>query len=339
MASRVMIGTGETHGAVGSMDLAPAVYEHAAALIHERPWVVSRDAQLLCRAHGRAFELYGHSPVVVGIDIYNVEAEAYGATVEEPSGNGIPAITEPICDTTADLCRLPLFDPSKDGRLSLVVETARRLKTEFPEADVRVPVSGPFSIASNLMGFDALLCSVVEEPERARHGLQHLVDGQSELCRAVVQAGLDVAFFESAAAPPLLSPQMFRDVALPPLSRALRAAASIVGHPVPCIMGGDTLPILSDILGTGTGYVICPYETEQESFMAQMAGDPDITVRINMDPGVLASGAWGRIKDEVDRVLALGRATGHDVLGTGALPYETPQDVVVRIREYLAASE
>ena len=33
--------------------------------------------------------------MVVGIDIYNLEAEAYGALVGTPEGNGIPAISAP----------------------------------------------------------------------------------------------------------------------------------------------------------------------------------------------------------------------------------------------------
>ena len=45
----------------------PSVYEHAAALIGETPWRVSRDPECLFRAHAEAFRRYRHSPVVVGI--------------------------------------------------------------------------------------------------------------------------------------------------------------------------------------------------------------------------------------------------------------------------------
>ena len=37
-----------------------------------------------------------------------------------------------------------------------------------------------------------------------------------------------------------------------------------MGHPVPCIIGGDTLPILDSILDTGTGYLICPQRTKAD---------------------------------------------------------------------------
>lgn len=318
------------------MDFAPSVYEHAAGLIGRSPWEVSRDAELMFRAHAEAYRRYGHSPVVVGIDIYNLEAEAYGATVDEPSGVGLPAVTQPICSALREIVRLPAFDPGTAGRIPMAMDVGARLAREFPGADVRIPVSGPFSIASGLMGIEALLCDVMLEPGEARASLQHLVEGQMALCGEVRRRGLDIAFFESAAAPPLLSPELFRQVELPALKSAMAGAAAIVGHAVPCIIGGDTTPILEAILETGTGYVICPAETDQQAFMNCVWDRTDVTVRINTAPEVIAGGTWKQIRAEVDRILELAAGRPNVCLGTGALPYEAPPENVLRIREYLA---
>ncbi len=94
----------------------PSVYEHAAFLIGMTPWDVSHDAELLCKAHRKAYEIYHHSPIVVGIDIYNVEAEAYGCTVERPHGNGIPAVTTGILNSIEEAHALKPFDPEVAGR-------------------------------------------------------------------------------------------------------------------------------------------------------------------------------------------------------------------------------
>ena len=217
----------------------------------------------------------------------------------------------------------------------MAIGVGTRLKRAFPEADVRIPVAGPFSIAANLLGFDELLCAVLSEPDRARSALAHLVEGQARFCAAVRTAGLDIAFFESAAAPPLLSPAQFRDVELPPLKETLHRAAEVVGHPVPCVIGGDTAPILPYIIETGTRYVICPIETDQAAFMRVMRAHPEVMVRINMAPGIVAGGAWNQIREEVDRVLRLAAGRERVCLGTGALPYETPPENVVRIKEYV----
>jgi len=318
------------------MDFAPSIYEHCARFIGRRPWEVSRDAELLFAAQAEAFRRYGHRPVVVGVDIYNLEAEAYGATVAEAEGNGIPAVTCPWCASVEEVAGLAPFDPAVAGRIPMVIAVGRRLRAEFPEADVRIPVAGPFSVASNLLGLDRLLCAAVLQPAATRAALLHLVAAQTGLCRAVVVAGLGVAFFESAAAPPLLSPELFREVELPALQAAIAAASQVTGTRVPCVIGGDTVPVLPEILSTGTGYVICPAatETDQAAFIAVMAQHPEVMVRVNLRPDVVARGHWAAVRAEVDRIADLTRGRQRVCLGTGALPYETDPDTVLRIREY-----
>ena len=304
-------------------------------MIGKNPWDVSRDGDLLSQGHTEAFRLYEHCPVVVGIDIYNLEAEAYGASVEKPAGNGIPAISKHPYGTVKELLNLQPLDPQRHGRIPMVIEAARRVADECPRADVRVPLSGPFSLAANLVGFESLLCEIQTDPHLVSGALKHLVAGQVEFCKEVVRQGLDVAFFESAATPPLLSPQQFRDIELEALEKIMNETSAVVGHPVPCIMGGDTLPILDDILKTGTGYVCCPAKTNQKKFMEKMRSHPNVMVRINMDPRGITSKNFDDVQKEVDRVLALAENRPNVCVGTGCLPFEAAPDMVLQTKEYI----
>ena len=313
----------------------PSVYEHAAFLIGMTPWDVSHDVELLWRAHRTAYEIYHHSPIVVGIDIYNIEAEAYGGMVEHPSGNGIPAITRGIFGSIGETRSLEPFDPKADGRIGMIIEAGKRLAEEFPDADVRVPISGPFSIAVSLRGLTGLLEDVASFPEEASRFLKRLVEGQVCLCQTVIEAGLDVAFFESAAAPPLLSPRHFREIELPALKEAMERVGEAAGHPVPCIIGGDTEPILDEILSTGTSYIICPAETDQAAFMGKFGRRTDVKVRINLTPSTVAYGSREAILADVDRILKLADGRPNVLLGTGAVPYETPRENILLIKEYV----
>lgn len=314
--------------------LSLSVYEHAARLIERSPWDVSRDGELLLQAHRAAYRLYHHFPVTVGIDIYNLEAEAFGCRVQRPEGTGIPAITEPLCRSLEEALALPPYDPATAGRLPLVIGVARRLKAEFPEADVRVPVSGPFSVAQNLLGLSQLLAEVAVRPEAVRALLDGLVEAQVRFSRAVVDAGVGVAFFESAAAPPLLSPRQFRQVELPALRRAIAEVSAVVGQPVPCIIGGDTAPILPDILETGTGFVICPAETDRTRFLAAARSHPHVKVRVNLDPRLYTRGSREEMAAAVDEVARLAAGNPNILLGTGAIPYETPPENILFLRDY-----
>ena len=315
----------------------PAVYEHAARFVGRTPWEVSRDPELMFEGHRCAYLEYRHQVIVVGIDIYNLEAEAYGAKIEPCEGDAIPAIHKPLLATMEEALALKPFDPQRDGRIAMAIGVAQRLKREFPQADVRIPVAGPFSIAFNLRGISNLCADAIDRPEDTAAMLLRLAENQAVLCRAIAKAGLEVAFFESAAAPPILSLRQFREVELPALKRAMAVAAECIGHPVPCIMGGNTFPILDDILSTGTNYLACNVETNQAAFVERVARThPHIKMRVNLDPGVVACPEPERIYRGIDRVLEIVGGRPNCVMGTGAMPFETPLENIRLIKEYVA---
>lgn len=320
-----------------NISFTPVVYEHAARFTGHSPWEVSRDEDLMFAGHRAAYLEYRHQVICVGIDIYNLEAEAYGARIAPCQGDEIPAIHEPPLRSLEQGLNLPPFDPAVDARIPMVLRVGQRLKREFPQADVRIPIAGPFSIAFNLRGISSLCEDTATRPELVRRFLMQLAENQAAFCRAVFEAGLDIAFFESAAAPPILSPRQFREVELPALERILKIAADCMGHPVPCIMGGNTFLILDDLLSTGTNYLVCNVETNQQAFVDQVCRThPAVKIRVNLDPGAVACKDPEQLFRGIDRVLCI--ANGHDncLMGTGALPFETPPGNIRLIREYLA---
>jgi uroporphyrinogen decarboxylase len=219
----------------------------------------------------------------------------------------------------------------------MILDTACRLKEEFPNAEIRVPLSGPFSLASGLLGFDTLLCEVMTDPEASLKSFFHLTDGQLAVCEAVARAGLRVTLFESGAAPPLLSPGLFRDLVLPPVKRLVESGAEMFDDPPAFIIGGNTVPILDAILATGTRDLICPAETDQAAFMEKIAARPDVTVRINIDPGLFATGSWERVAPELERAASMARLKPGTQIGSGVLPYETDTHIVLKARDFVAS--
>ncbi len=321
--------------AKSGIPLGMAVYEHAAALIGAGLWEASRSEELIFASHAKAYETYNHAPIVVGIDIYNLEAEALGATVTSGGPNAIPAIMDHPYSSLDDLLSLGDFDPSA-GRIPIVLGAAKRIAEKHPDADVRIPVAGPFSIAFNLVNLETLLCAIMADPQKGSAALARLAEIQVDFCREIHKCGLDIALFESAATPPMLSPAAFEQIELPVLKDLLVQAAGIVGHPLPCIIGGDTTPILEAMLSTGTGYVVCPAETNQEAFMEIMARHEDIIVRVNMDSGVMSRGRTDEIRAEIRRIIELIGDRDKCCIGTGAIPYETPVEAILGAKEYLA---
>jgi uroporphyrinogen decarboxylase len=318
------------------MEFAPVVYEHAAKLINRRPWDVSRSADLLVEAHAAAYALYRHAPVVAGIDVYNVEAEAYGAVVGDSGGNEVPSVMGYLCHSVADIQSLARPDAARSGRFPMVMEAAERLKKKCPGAEVRIPLSGPFSIACALVGFQGVLIEVLTNPGTVAAALRTLAAGQVEVCRLFASRGFRVMFFESSGSPPLISPESFTSVIFPALRDMIAGVRGLMNDAPPLILGGDTGGILEDLLRTGTGYVICPAETDREAFMEVMRKYPSVTVRMNTPARLFASGDREALRAELEYLARVAAGRPATVLGSGVLPYDADPAMVKFAQEFTA---
>ena len=315
----------------------PVIYEHAARFVGRSPWEVSRDPELMFAAHRAAYMEYHQQVIAVAIDIYNLEAEAYGAKVVASTSDAIPGIHEPLLSSIQEGIQLQPFDPARDGRISMMLSVGQRLQREFPDADVRLPVGGPFSIAFNLRGINDLCLDAALDPEGLAKMLMRLAENQAVLCRAVAKAGLDVAFFESAAAPPILSPHSSTNWRCPPCGACWKSRPMPSATRCRASWAATPIPVLDDILSTGTNYVACNVETNQAAFVERVSRThPHVKIRVNLDPGVVACRDPQRIYRAIDRVLEIVGPRTNCVMGTGALPLETPPENIRLIREYLA---
>lgn len=304
------------------VDFQPAVYEHAARFIGRRPFEVSQDARLMAEAHAAAFEAYGHSPVICGIDLYAVEPEAYGAQVPDPGGDGVPVISPHPMSEIDELLSLKALDPLKAGRLPLVLEAAELLRGRLPSGtDVRIPIGGPFSIAANLLGFENLLLGLAEDPELLAQALGRLARNQLSWAEAILSRGFGVSIFESAAAPPLVSPAQFLHTDAPALGLLCRGIAERSGKTPGLILGGDVKDLVDALAGTGAGFLICPAETDQEAFMAAAKRHPGIRIRLNLDAALVSRGSAAELEIAFRNAIGLIRDHGNAALGTGVLPY------------------
>jgi uroporphyrinogen decarboxylase len=316
------------------MKFIAAVYEHAASLIDMRPWEVSRDPELLFQAHAEAFRRYGHAPIVPSIDIYNVEAECYGAEVVDTGGIGVPLIKHPPCAEPADLMHLPPLLPLR-GRVRDVLQVAGRLRRELPGAHVAVPVSGPFSIASQLLGFEKLLTSVLVDVDALRDGLVFLMENQVQVCREAAKEGFEVIMFDSAAGPPLLSAQDFHDLISPVLQRMVAETKLVCSGRISLIVGGKTSSVVEDLVAIGADQLLCPAETDQDVFMRKMEAYPEPEVRINMSPAFFSESDDKAALAEAARVVALCGRRQRSCVGSGVVPYDAIPETVIRVRDFV----
>lgn len=314
----------------------PGIYEHSAALIGQSPCRVSRDGYHLFEAQRTAWQRYRHPILVAGIDVYNVEPEILGAELNRPDGSEVPSILSHPFSSVDDILQAGPPDPQRAGRMPMILDVAARLSLECQPA--YVPVCGPLAFANGLVGMDEMLCSMMDDPDLVRKALVHLAEIQASYVRAILKAGARPLIFESGASPPLLPPVLFQEIEAPALGR-LFAVCRESGEPAPaCILGGDVAPVLPHLLALNPGFLICPAETDQETFVNLAAQYPQVEVRINMPVSSLLEPDWDKATATADAAIILARRLENSSVGTGVVPFDTNPDQVLRLRDYVQNS-
>jgi uroporphyrinogen-III decarboxylase len=135
-------------------------------------------------------------------------------------------------------------------------------------------------------------------------------------------------FFDSAASPPIIDAESFRNVVLPALCEMISGVRSLTNEAPPLILGGNTAGILEDLLTTGTEYVICPAETDRELFMEIMRRHPSVTVRLNTPARLFATNDREALRAELVSLAKLAGGRPATVLGSGVLPYDADPSLV-----------
>ncbi|HNC23253.1 MAG TPA: uroporphyrinogen decarboxylase family protein [Opitutaceae bacterium] len=314
----------------------PAIYEHKAWFIGSTPSAISRDANLLTRAILAEFEAIGPDALTVGVDVYNVEAEAVGCTVTfyEGSDSSIPGIKPGNHRFVVgdDLSAAPLPNPLKDGRMPVNIEAARRVRREVgSDYWLRGAVSGPFSLAIGLVGSEALFMACVDEPEWVAQLLDYAGRIIREYAKAYRDAGAELVVFDSQASPDLISPRMYEEMVLP-ITRDFAEWAARQGiRDVPLIVGGNTTPIAGLLTRTGCNNLLCDFTADFDTWAAasRAAGR---SLRRNVPPRMLQQATPDTVYAAAARELARGRDLPGFIMGTAVAPFGTPTENLLAVK-------
>ncbi len=326
--------------AIDRTPFCPAVYEHKASLIGVSPSELCRDADLFERAIIREVEIYEPDMLVVGCDVYNVEAEAAGSRVAYPDSNDVPAVTERTVRAGDDVSRLRVPNPQSAGRMPLHLEVGRRIQMRFgAERIVRGALSAPFSLACELVGSEALLMAMLDRPDWVSRLLTFTAEITKTYGKAFVERGLGVILFDSHASPPLTSPGLYKELILAPTAEVIRYFRSELGVPlVPYIMGGDTTGLLEELVATGTNNLLCDHRADLTVFVERLKNEPAL-LRANIDPGFMTRQSPEAIRVRACDVLGVGRRHPRFLMGTGILPYDIAPERVIAVREAIAVPD
>ena len=313
----------------------PAVYEHKARLVGRSPSEVCRSSDLLLEALEKELEIYDPDALTVGIDVYNVEAEAAGCEVRyfgrDPD---VPAVAAPLLGGPGELGKLGRLDPARDGRMPLFVETAARLrKDRGRDLVVRGALTGPFSLASAVAGSEGLLVATVEDPAFVRGLVAWAARTAVDLGTAYLERGVEPVLFDSKASPAAASPRVFREFVLPAYRDVVIPALGRAGAKgTPLIIGGDTTAILGDLIGTGAPQLLCDAGADLVAFLGRCRAERR-ALRASVDARLVHSGPPEAIRAEARRILAAAEGQPGFLFGCGVVAYDCDPRNVIALRE------
>ena len=311
----------------------PTIYEHGAALIGHTPSEVARSEDLLVRGQIAAHELYHYPLVSVGMDIYNVEAEALGGIIEFPDNISQPALKSPPVKTKADFETLSVPNPQTDGRMPLLLGACRRLKAALP-AVVSGTVTGPFTLAAILRGFETFIMDLFDEPDFAREQLRFAEEVAFRFAAAYHELGVSIAINESWIAPPLCTPELYRDFAQPAETDLISRLFALGVPRVSLVSGGNTTAIAADMLATGTSYIMADWGCDRRYFRS-LCEPRGVMLRASIPPGMVEHGDETELKNAVDQVMADCGDYPNMVFGCGIVSYITPPEHVLLLKRLI----
>ena len=315
----------------------PAIYEHKGWFIDETPSTIARDADLLTAGVLKEYDLLTPDALTIGIDVYNLEAEAVGCKVTYYEGDdiNIPGIgpDHHIIKKSEDLLSCAIPNPLTDGRMPVNVEAARRVVKEVgDEVWVRGAVSGPFSLAVSLMGSEALFLATLDDPDFVHALMAYTVDIIKAFGQGYIDAGADVILFDSQASADLLPPSMYEKFVLSPMQTLIAYFKSQGVMDVPLIIGGTTTPLIDMLMATGCNNLLCDFKSDW-SIWREKCRINNKAVRRNMDSNYILNSPPDDIYQAAIKMIKESEEYPGYIMGTAVIPYGTPTENLLAIKQ------
>lgn len=314
----------------------PAIYEHKAWFVHSTPSVVCRDVKLFTQALLAEYESIHPDALTVGIDVYNVEAEAVGCKVRYygEGDSSVPAI-EPdsvLYRGDDDIGNLRMPDPSNDGRMPVNLEVAKNIVQALGnEIPVRGAVSGPFSMAASLVGPENFLMLTITQPALVHQVMKFCAEVIQQYAAAFIRIGCGIVIFDSQSSPALISPDMYRDFVLQPTQGLIRSLQALGVKHIPLIIGGNTTDILESYLETGGNNLLCDYPADAGAFLEHCSAARR-AFRRNINSSDFITTTPEKLRARTLTCMDEGKGYPGFILGTAVAPFGTPSENLLAIK-------
>jgi uroporphyrinogen decarboxylase len=309
----------------------PQLFGHAARHVgltlreYRQSGATVAECQLAARA------AYGHDAVFAIMDL-NVEAEAMGARLNDPADAYADIMEHPIA-RAADVGKLELPNPEKDGRMPEILRACKVLRKEVREDfPVVGGVLGPVTLASQLVGLENFLFGFHDDPEATEALLDFATSVVMAFGLAQLRAGAHLPLvLDPAASPAVLPHKLFRRYAAPGLQRIFHEFSQNDAIANWILITGDISPILTDLPSTGANLVNLDYCVSPAAARAAL---PRMALNGNIAPLAFVESTPDQIARDAQILVETFKPSGGWILSAGCeIPPEAhPPNIIAMVR-------
>ncbi|MFP4196640.1 MAG: MtaA/CmuA family methyltransferase [Methanomassiliicoccales archaeon] len=262
-----------------------------------------------------------------------VEAEILGAEVDLTKVDRNPMIKgHPFDEETVDQIEVP-DDVMERGRAKVVKESTEILKERVGgELPIVVGSTGPFTLASHLVGAENLLLWIVTNPDAVHQALRGATEMVERFNRELDSLGVDaIQQSDPSASTDMLSGEMFDEFAAPYIRRSFEGVenAKSVLH-----ICGNTTPLLEHMIATGVDGLSIEEKVDPQEAVDIVNGRAALVGNIGIVKPLL-QGTPYEVREDTMRVCEAGFNVVNPGCGMAAkVPNENLRAMVEAVRSF-----
>jgi len=290
---------------------------------HTNPDVLARTQVEHCDA-------YDFDGMIISSDNV-IMYEALGGRIVFQDDDSYPFWTDPLVRDGTDLARLKVPDPERDGRMPVLLEASRLAaravgRRRFIMTNID---SGPFQLASTLMGMEHAMVGLAQEPALMKEVLAFCAEVAITYGQAMARTGCHaLQFGESTAA--VVGRRLYEEIIWPEDRRVIaelrKTDVKVFLH-----VCGDSSSIMDLLADSGADCLEIDSKVDLAWAKDTVAGK--LTLKGNVDTGAFVSMPRAEFMELCRRTVEAGKRGGRFILCGGCeVPPDTPDEILHGMR-------
>lgn len=259
----------------------------------------------------------------------SAETEAFGGDTHFIA-NGPPNAKAPIFKSVQDVLSMKVPEINSSPALQRILQTTRSL---FQKAEGQYPIIGvaisPLSLPVMQMGFDGYLDLMHDYPVVFEHLLEKNKEFTIKWANAQIEAGATaICYFDPISSPSMIHPDLYRKYGAPLAKSTL---AAINGPTASHFASGRVLPVVDELIGTGTQIIAASCLEDLAELKAQARGK--VAVMGNLNGIEMAKWSKEDVRRNVKKAIWEGAPGGGFILADnhGEIPYQVKEQTLLDI--------